>query len=93
MAFEGEQRIVAKHAAAIVDDANQSPAARLDFHANNGGAGVERILEEFFDDGSGAFDYFSGGDFVGDLVGKNANPAQGSMVTVRRFQRRGAEKE
>ena len=44
-----------------------------------GGAGVERVLEQFFDDGGGALDHFAGGDLVGDLIGKNADAAHREM--------------
>ncbi len=75
VALEGQQRVVAQHAAAIVDDADQAAAAGFHFDANVGGAGVERVFEQLLDDGSGPFHYFAGGDLVGDLVGKYADAA------------------
>ena len=38
VALEGQQRVVAQHAAAVVGDADQAPAAALDIDANVGGA-------------------------------------------------------
>ncbi len=75
VALEGQQGVVAQHAAAIVDDADQAPAAGFDFDAEIGGAGVERVFEQFLDDRSGPLHHFAGGDLVGDLVGKNADAA------------------
>ncbi len=42
VALEGEQRVVAHHAAAIVDDADELAAAAFDFDPDAGGAGIER---------------------------------------------------
>ena len=75
VALEGEQGVVAQHAAAIVDDADEAAAAGFHFDAKVGGAGIEGVFEQFLDDGSGALDYFAGGDFVRDLVGKYADAA------------------
>ncbi len=73
MALEGQQRVVAIHAAAVVADADQLPAAGLDFHANAGGAGVERVLEQFLHHRSRPVHHFARGDLVGHLVRKNSN--------------------
>ena len=75
MALEGQQGVVAQHAAAIVGNADQAPAARLHFHAQLGSARVQRIFEQLLDHGSGPLDHLSGGDFVGDLVGQDADAA------------------
>ena len=40
MALEGEQRVVADHAAAVIEDANELAAARLDLDADARGARV-----------------------------------------------------
>jgi hypothetical protein len=64
---------------AVVGDADKAAAAGLDIDANLGGAGVERVLEQFLDDGRRAFDYLAGGDFVGDVVGKNPDAPQTSI--------------
>ena len=41
VAFEGEQRVVADHAVAVVGDADELAAAGFDLDADAGGAGVE----------------------------------------------------
>ena len=45
MAFEGKQRVVTHHTAAIVNDADQTAPAGFDFDEEICGAGVERIFE------------------------------------------------
>ena len=75
MALEGKQRIVARHAAAVVGDLDEAAATGFDFDADACGAGVEGVLEKFLDDRGGAIDDLAGGDLVGDLVGENANAA------------------
>ena len=78
MALEGEQRIVAHHAATVVHDADELAAAAFDLDADAGGAGVERVLEQLLDHGRGTVDHFAGGDLVGDLVGEYVDAAHGS---------------
>ena len=75
VALEGQQGVVAQHAAAVVGDADQAAAAGFDLDAQLGGAGVERIFEQLLDHRSGALHHFTGGDLVGDLVGQDADAA------------------
>ena len=75
VALEGQQRVVAQHAAAVVHDADQPAAAGFHLDAQIGRAGVERVFEQFLDDRSGPFHHLAGGDLVGDLVGENADAA------------------
>ena len=77
MALEGEQRIIAHHAAAVVGDADELAAAAFDLDADAGGAGIERVFEQLLDHGRGAIDHFAGGDLVGDLVGECVDAAHG----------------
>jgi hypothetical protein len=63
MALDGEVEIFRGHAAAIVDDANEAPAAQFDRDVDAAGARVERILDELLDGGGRPFD---------DLAGRNA---------------------
>ena len=57
----------------VVDDADQAqPAAgRGDF--DPGGAGIERVLDQFLDDARRAFDDLAGGDLVDHRFGKLAD--------------------
>jgi hypothetical protein len=75
MAFKGEQRIVAPHAVAIVDDADELPSASLNINADAGRAGVERVLKQLFDHRSRAVDHLASRNLVGYLVGENMNAA------------------
>ncbi len=81
VALEGQQGVVAQHAAAIVGNADQAAAAGFDFHAHIGRARVERIFEQFLDHRSGPLDNFAGGDLIGDLVGKDADAAHVPTIT------------
>ncbi len=80
VALEGEQRVVAYHAAAVVHDADELAAAAFDLDADAGGAGIERVFEQFLDHGRGTVHHFAGGDLVGDLVGEYVDAAHGLRV-------------
>ena len=82
VALEGEQGVVADHAVAVVGDADEFAAAGFDLDADAGGAGVEGVFEELFDDGGGALDDFAGGDLVRHEVGEDADAAHESIVRV-----------
>jgi len=56
MALDGEVEIFRGHAAAIVDDANEAPAAQFDRDVDAAGARVERILDELLDGGGRPLD-------------------------------------
>ena len=85
MALEGEQSVVAHHAAAVVGDADEAAATGFNFDADAGGAGIEGVLQQLLDDGGGAVDDLAGGDLVGNLVGENADAAHaGSRICASR---------
>ncbi len=75
MALEGQQRIVAAHAVAVVGDADQPPPARLNLDANALRASVQSVLQQLLDHRSGPIHHLAGSDLVGNLVGKNADAA------------------
>ena len=56
MALDGEVEIFGGHAAAIVDDANEPPAAQFDRNIDSRSARVERILDELLDGGGRPLD-------------------------------------
>src|SRR5271166_3857512 len=64
MALDGEVEIFRGHAAAIVDDANEPPAAQFDRDVDAAGARVERILDELLDDGGRPLDDLARRDAV-----------------------------
>ncbi len=73
VALEGEQRVVAVHALAVVLDAHQRPPAmrELDRHAR--GAGIEAVLDQLAHDRSRTFHHLASGDLVGHAVGQDAD--------------------
>ena len=75
MALEGQQGIVAQHAAAIVGDADEPPPAAFDFHADLGRAGIQGVFEQLFHHRRGPLHHLARRDFIGYLIGKNANAA------------------
>ena len=75
MAFKGQQRIVAHHAAAVVGDADQLAAAALHPDDDAVRAGVERILQQLLDHGCRPVDNLAGRDLVGHLIGKYVDAA------------------
>ena len=88
VALEGQQRIVAQHAAAVIGDADQAAAAALDIDPQIGGPGVEGVFEEFFDYRCGPLNHLSGRDFVSDVVGEDADSAHAlfrSLTVAARF--------
>ena len=89
VALEGEQGVVADHAAAVVGDADELAAAGFDLDADAGRAGVERVLQQLLDDRGRPVDDLAGGDLVGDLVGENADAAH---VCVKDMRSTGVEK-
>lgn len=68
MTFEREEGVIAAHPESIVGDADEAASTGPDFDGDAGGLGVEGILDEFLDDGSGSFNDFAGGDLIGDVI-------------------------
>jgi hypothetical protein len=70
------------HAVAVVDDANDALSAGFDFHANAFRAGIERVFEQLFHDGGGAFDHFARGDFIRHCFRQYAYAAHFSLIAM-----------
>jgi hypothetical protein len=83
VAFEGEEGVIADHAATVVGDADEAAATGFDFDADVGGSGVEGVLEELLNDGGGTVDDLAGGDLVSDLVGENADATHAGFKDMR----------
>ena len=62
--LDREQKIRFIHAAAVVDDADQSPAAVLDRDVDFFRARVERVFDELLHGGARPLDHLAGGDAV-----------------------------
>ncbi len=88
MAFEGQQRVVAHHAAAVVGDLDELLAPGLNLDLNAGGAGIERIFEQLLGHRSRTLHHFAGGDLVGNVFRKNVDSAHGSASLMRSQCRR-----
>jgi predicted metalloprotease with PDZ domain len=77
--LKGQQGVVAVHAVPVVRDANQPPPARLDFDPDPHCAGVQSILQQLFHHRRRPIHNLAGGDLVGNLIGKNTNPAHKAL--------------
>ncbi len=64
VALDAEREVGRVHAAAVIHDADEAAAARLDRDVDPRGAGVQRVLHQFLDGGSRALDDFAGRDAV-----------------------------
>ena len=73
MAFQGKEGIVSAHADPVITDADQAPAAGLDFDMNKSCLRIEGVLDQFFHDAGGSFDDFAGGDLIRHSFGKDPN--------------------
>ncbi len=80
VALEGEQGIVAQHAATVVLNAEQTPACIFGIETNFRCARVERILEQLFGDRSGPLYDFSRRDFICDVVREDSYAAHRMRV-------------
>ena len=61
------------HAAAVVDDANEAPAAVFDRDVDARRAGVERVLDELLDGGRRPLDHLARGDAIDENGIETAN--------------------
>lgn len=73
VAFEAEHRVFAIHAGAVVDDFDEGCATALNVDFDVEGTGVEAVFDQFANDGSGAFNDFTGGHLAGEGVGEDAD--------------------
>ncbi len=73
MTFEGQHRVVANHSVAIVRNLQKPPATRFNVNHDARGAGVDRILDQFFRDRSRPLDNFASSDLVGDVIWKDTD--------------------
>ena len=73
VALDREREIGARHALAVVGDADQAAAAAVGEHVDAARAGIERVLDQFLDHARRALDHLAGGDAVDDGFGKLAD--------------------
>ena len=82
MTLEREQSIVAQHAAAVVGDLNEFFPAGFDLNPDAGGTCIQGIFEQFLGYRSWSLDHFTGGNFVGNIFGKDVNFAHAKEFRV-----------
>ncbi|MNJ67145.1 hypothetical protein D3C77_632880 [compost metagenome] len=70
MARQGQRQFVRGNAAAVVRDGDPADAAAFQAYFDGAAARVDRVLEDFLEDGGGALDHFAGGDLADEQVGK-----------------------
>ena len=68
-----ELEIGARHALAVVGDADQPAAAAVGEHVDAARAGIERVLDQFLDHARRPLDHLAGGDAVDDGLGQLAD--------------------
>lgn len=73
VSFQTHERVVTIHSAAVIGHTDQSNSAALDTNLDIGGSGVDAVFDEFFRDGSGAFDDFAGGNLAGEGFGEETD--------------------
>src|SRR5215510_281469 len=73
MALDREVEIVARHAFAVVADADQAPAAAVGEHLDAARAGIECVLDELLHHAGRTFHHFARGDAVDHGLGELAD--------------------
>ena len=82
MPLEGQQRIVAVHAATVVTDLDQAAAAATQFYPDLASACVKGVLDQFLAYRGRPLDHLPGGDLVRDLVCKHPDAAHDSFSSA-----------
>jgi hypothetical protein len=67
MALDGQPGVLRIHPFSVVLDADQLLAAEFDGDGQPPGAGVDRVLDQLFDDGGRTFNHLARGDLVGKI--------------------------
>src|SRR5262245_32418517 len=65
--LDRQSSVVRLHSFPVVLDAEQLLSAQLDRDHDAGRMRIERVLDQFLDDGGWAFDHLAGGDLVGEM--------------------------
>ena len=73
MTLEGERKIDAPDAFAVVGDTDESAAPILDVDHDVPAAGIKAVFDKFFDDRGGPLDHLAGGDAAHHLARKHPN--------------------
>ncbi len=73
MPFDGEHEVVARHAVAVVGDADEPAAAAVGHDLDSRCARVESVFDKLLDYARGALDHLARCDAVDDGLGELAN--------------------
>ncbi len=73
MALDRERQIGARHAVAVVADADEAAAAAVGEDIDAARAGIERVFHKLLDHARRPLDHFAGGDAVDGGFGKLAD--------------------
>jgi hypothetical protein len=79
VAGQRERQLLGRDAAAIVGDRDAFDAAFLEADGDLGGAGVERVFQQFLDHRRRPLDHLAGGNLRNQLVGEGLDRAMGGM--------------
>ena len=80
VALDGEFEIGARHAGAVVGDADQPAAAAVGDDVDAAGAGIERVLDQLLDHARRPLDHLAGGDAVDDCFRQLADGHGGLLL-------------
>jgi hypothetical protein len=72
MPFEGEERILPRHADAVVNDPDELLPARFDLHGDVPSPCIEGVFHQFLHHRGGTRHHFAGSDLVGYLLGQDS---------------------
>ncbi len=78
VALDREVEVVARHALAVVADADEPPAAAVGHDLDAVRAGIERILDQLLHDARRTLDHLAGGDAVDHGLGELADGHEGA---------------
>jgi hypothetical protein len=73
VAVDRKREVAARHAGAVVGDADEPAPAAVGHHLDAAGAGVERVLDQLLDHARRALDHLAGGDAIDDAFGQLAD--------------------
>ena len=77
MPFKTEQDIVTIHTRAIIHDPKQAGAAAFYLDRYSTTPCIKTVFKQFLDHGGRAFHNFTGGDLIGQMIGKETNTGHG----------------
>src|SRR5579884_2556278 len=82
MPLKCEEGILPRHPLTVILHRDPANPSLNQGNVNPVASGINRILDQFFDDGGGPLDDFSRGNFVGKISWKNVDLRQGGFPFV-----------